>query len=246
MVNSATLNSEQYNDLLKCLTNLAEACTDADIRDGMIRQRSTSNTTVFEISLNSLIDDLSIPLINLKNKLILLKTFAGQDVTIETVDDGFIFSDFYSTLKILNPAVEFMDNKCIPPEELERIFDTDSSELMMECELPSSLTERIKIITNAFSSPAIQAFFTGETAALCSNTTSGDQYATFLKNIPLNVEIDKAYLNIPIIPFSIEHDTDVNFQMFKAPGQDIAICKFSTTLGDIDINIFSRNSIMFK
>ena len=77
-------DSEDFNTFLRCLMNLKEICNDVDIRGGMIRQRTNDLTSVFEMDLTSLITDAAIPITNLKKKLDLLKTFAGQDVALET------------------------------------------------------------------------------------------------------------------------------------------------------------------
>ena len=86
MTRTINLNEEEYNDFLRCLTNLKEICNDVDIRDGVIRQRSNDLTSVFEMNLSPIINDASIPITNLKKKLDLLKTFVGQEVTIEIVE----------------------------------------------------------------------------------------------------------------------------------------------------------------
>lgn len=243
---SVSLNSEQFGEFLKCMLNLAEPCTDADIQRGLIRQRSTDNTTIFEIDMTSLINDLTIPLIDLKRKLILLKTFGGQDVTIDRMKDGFSFSDRYSTLKFMNPAVEFMDNTYMKEEERDRIFDISNSDKIMECEMDQSITERIKIITATFNTPVIQAKFKGDTADIQASASSGDQSIKFLRDVNLDAVIENASLNIPTTPFGIEHDTDVLFSMYKEQDKNAVVCVWETTLGEMDINLYTRNSILFK
>ena len=87
MSQTIVLETEEYNDFLRCLINLREICNDVDIRGGYIRQRSNDLTSIFEMDLTSLIGDSQIPITNLKKKLDLLKTFSGQSVTIE-IEEG--------------------------------------------------------------------------------------------------------------------------------------------------------------
>jgi hypothetical protein len=94
-----SLESEQYNDFIRCLTNLKDVCNDADIRGGIIRQRTNGNVSVFEVGINSIVNDMSIAIVDIKQKLDILKTFQGQDVTIEVNEasnghlGSFTFSD---------------------------------------------------------------------------------------------------------------------------------------------------------
>jgi hypothetical protein len=241
------LMSSKYLDMINCLTSLAEICTDADIKQGVIRQRSNSNTAVFDIDLSSLIEDIDIPLIQLKNKLVLLKTFVGQsDVSLVLNDDGsFIFSDQYSSLKIEHPEVEFMENKFMTVEERENIFNLDEDEFILSCDIPPIVTERIKVVTRNFNIPTIQVKFNKDIASIEASTQSKDQLATFIKEMNLNMEIENAFSNVPVIPFLMEHDTDVIFSMYKDPNQNVALNRFETKLGeDIEINVYSRSSII--
>ena len=243
------MTASEYNDFLRCLTNLKEVCNDADIRDGFIRQRSNDRTSVFELDMTSILPGVNMALTDVKRKLDLLKTFAGQDVNVKFVngDPGyghFIFADSFSSLKFICPSLDYIDNKYMNSEELERIFVMNEDDLILEYDLTSMITERVRIITQSFNTDAIQVVFGGETASIKAATQAKDQFAEFVSNIQTNVILENCSALLSTIPFSVDHDTEVNFRMFKDPKQDISLNSFTTNLGDISMKIFSRSSIV--
>jgi len=244
-------DSEDFNTFLRCLMNLKEICNDVDIRNGMIRQRTNDLTSVFEMDLTSLITDAAIPITNLKKKLDLLKTFAGQDVVIEInegeteSDSNFIISDDVSSIKFLFPALEFMDNKYMTEEERDNIFLLDENELMLHDELNTVISERIRIITDNFNTQSLQVKFSGDTAMIVASTQSKDQMARFKSDIPTTIEFEGDYTsNLSAVPFCIEHDSNLDFKMHKDPNQSLAYNQIKTDLGSVEIHIYSRAAIV--
>jgi len=245
------LEVEEYNDFLRCITNLKEICNDIDIRNGIIRQRSNDLTSVFEMDLTPIINDASIPITNLKKKLDLLKTFIGQSVIIE-IEEGetesesyFIFSDDQSSIKFKFPSFEFMDNKMMSQEELDNIFNLDEDDLILTNDLSSVITERIRIITDNFNTQAIQVKFENDQASISAETQSNDQFAKFKSDIAINIDFGGKFTsNLSTIPFGIEHDSDLEFQMYKDPEQNVSLNKITTELGSVKINIYSRSAII--
>jgi len=244
-------DSEDFNTFLRCLMNLKEICNDVDIRNGMIRQRTNDLTSVFEMDLKSLIEEAAIPITNLKKKLDLLKTFAGQDVVIEIhegeteSDSYFIISDEQSSIKFLFPALEFMDNKFMTEEERDNIFLLDENELMLHNKLNNVISERIRIITDNFNTQSLQVKFSGDKAMIVASTQAKDQMARFKSDIPTTIEFEGDYTsNLSAVPFCIEHDTELDFKMHKDPNQNLAYNQIKTDLGSVKIHIYSRAAIV--
>ena len=214
------LDAEQYNDFVRCLTNLKEVCNDVTIRDGMIRQRTNGNTSIFEIDLTPIVQNMSISITDLKTKLDLLKTFQGQDVDVDITEAGngelgyFTFRDQYSSIKIVLPTPEFVDNKYMTDEELRSIFNSSEDDLILEHDLSQLITDRISAITTNFNIETICVEFNEEGASLIAATQSKDQVAKFISNIETNIEIPRSSAFISVIPFKIDHDTDVEFKMY--------------------------------
>jgi hypothetical protein len=245
-----SLEAEQYNDFIRCLLNLKDVCNDVDIRNGIIRQRTNGNISIFEIDVTSMVGDASVAIIDLKQKLDLLKTFQGQDVDLEIIEPtpgdpgSFTFSDQYSSLKIVLPTPEFVDNKFMTEEELRSIFDSSEEDLIFEYDIPQLITDRVSVITTSFNVKSIRVDFDGDKVQVSAATQSKDQLATFVSDLETNMELEKSSAYISVIPFSIDHDTDIQFKMYKDPNQDVSLNNFSTQLGEIDINIFTRASII--
>jgi hypothetical protein len=241
-----TLNAEEFNDFLRCITNLKEECNDIDINNGFVRQRSNDKTSIFQIDLTPILPDVSMSISDIKKKLDLFKIFAGQEVNFEIDNEGgsFIISDQFSSLKFMMTTPQFIDNKFMSQEELEAIFNLNEDELILEHELQSMITDRIRVITASFNIKAIQVIFDGETAMITAGTQAKDQFAKFAENLPTNVVFDKSSANLGVIPFSIEHDEDIEFKMYKDPDQDITLNTFITSIGDCESIIFTRSSLV--
>ena len=243
-----TLNAEEYNDFLRCLTNLKEECNDIDINNGIIRERSNDKTSIFQIDMTPILTDISMSISDVKKKLDLLKIFAGQEVNLEISGEGsgyFILSDQYSSLKFISPAYQFIDNKFMTEEELTAIFNLDEDNLILEHSLESMITERIRIITQSFNIKAIQVEFEGEEAIIKAGTQAKDQFAKFVEGITTNVVLDKCSANLGTIPFGLDHgDEVVEFKMYKDPNQDISLNTFKTRIGECDMVIFTRSSLV--
>jgi hypothetical protein len=248
MTTNLKIPTEKYNEFLKCLINLKEVCNDIDVRGGFIRQRSNDKTTVFEIDLTPILQDNDIALTEVKRKLDLLKQFTGQtevSIEIENGDEGYvIFSDSYTSFKAMSPSLSYMDNKFMNQEELDSIFSINEDDLILEHNFSAIITDRIRITTQNFNTRTIQVNFIGEVANVKAVTQSKDQTATFVPNITTNMIINNSSALISTVPFGIDHDTDIIFKMYKDPNQDIAWSKFSTTYGGINLNIYTRSSIV--
>lgn len=248
------MDAENFNYFLRCITNLKEICNDIDIKNGVIRQRSNNLTSVFEMDLTYLspvLAEANIPITNLKKKLDLLKTFAGQNVVIEVVEGEtesesyFTVSDDQSSIKFKFPSIEFMDNKYMTEEELENIFKLEEDNIVIDETLTGIITERIKVVTENFNTQSIQVKFDNDTASISAITQSKDQYAKFKSNIASTIDFGgKFSSNLSTIPFSIEHDGDVSFKMYKEENQNVLLNLIETKLGEIDINIFSRSALI--
>ena len=238
------LSADEYDNFLKCLTELKDICDDVDIRGGFVRQRSNSQTSVFEINLNPIIGEVDIPLSDIKQKIDILKLFTGRETSIELEDDEFSFSDEISSIKFKNPSLEFMNNKYMTIEDRDGIFLIDENLLILEDNLTTTITERVKVVTQSFNSVAVQVEFFGETAILSAKTQSKDQTAKLVQNITMNIPIENSYSNLPTNLFMIDHDTNIEFKMFKENENDITVNKLSTTIRDVDVTMYSRSSII--
>jgi hypothetical protein len=247
MSTTLNLNADEFNDFLRCLTNIKEVCNDADIREGFIRQRSNDKTSVFEIDMTPILPGITMAISDIKKKLELLKTFAGQDVSLEIVEGNpghYIFSDSFSSYKLISPSLNYVDNKYMTTQELDSIFVMNDDDLILDHELSSMITERIRTMTGGFDIDVIEVSFMGEDAVIGASTQAKDQSAKFVSDITTNMILNNCSALLSTVPFGIDHDTDVSFQMYKDPNQDISLNKFETTLGDITMKTLTRSALV--
>ena len=239
---TVSLNSERYNEFLRCISLLKEECHDADIREGVLRQRTNDNSAVFEMDLNPIIPNLSMPMVNLKQKIDLLKCFAEEEVEITVDDRYFSFSDRYSSIRFDSPNLEFMDNKFMPDEEMNNIFTPDQVDVILNCIIEKRISDRMKIITTGFNVNNIQVVFSNGAASLTTRTQSKDQHAKLMGDIFPEREIE-AETNIVVVPFIIDHDGDMSFTMYNIQ-ENVCMNMISTSISDIDINIYCRSNLI--
>lgn len=243
------LTMENYEQFLRTLSILKDICNDVDIQGGFVRQRTNDSANVFEIDLTPIINTIDLPLVLIKNKIDLLKIFLNQassqnqtvDITVE--DDGsFTFSDEYSTLTFEGPELEYMDNKFIPVTELESIFTLNEEDVILQCDLDQTISDRMRIIAASFNVNSTQILFEGETASVFMETQGKDQSAKILSNITIEQPMN-CTSSLVNTPFIVDHDGKIELKMYNYAEQ-ICSNKFTTGIQDIDITIYGRSSLI--
>jgi len=236
------LDSAKFSDFLRVLSLLRDTCNDFEIRGGILRQRTNDKASIFEMDLNPLVGNSDILISNLKQKLDLLKLFVGQEVKVITNDQKVYFSDQWSVVDFVNPRLDFMDNKFIPVEEFERIFTLNEQDVLLDYEVKSIISERMKIIAQGFSIVSFQVLFESDSASILASTTSKDQSAKIVSEIPVNQTLD-CFSNLVTAPFIIDHDGNMNLKMYKV--QDtVCVNKFCASIGNVNISIYSRSQLI--
>ena len=237
------LSTEEYDNFLKCLSILKDLCNDVDIKSGFIRQRSNDVTSIFEIDLTSFIQDADFPISNLNQKISMLKGFSvSPEVQIKREGSSFLFKDQYSSYEVSCPSPDFMDNRFITEDELAKVFDIDEEKLILDYELSTTITDRIKMVSQSFNIVTIQVVFNGETITLEARSQAKDQYFKIIEGVISNKVIENSNLSLVITPFVIEHDSNIQFKMYELQ-DDVVVNKFTTDFGGANINIFTRASI---
>jgi len=235
------LDSTKFEAFLRCLSLMKDICNDVDIRGGKIRQRSNDHSVIFEMDLTPLISDMNIPITKLKEKLDLFKCFVGNDVDI-TDDDKYSLADRLSLISFKRPLLTLIDNQFISEEEFSTLFTLDESDVILSYNIPTMVSERMRTITQGFNVNNVVVVFNGETADITAKTISKDQFAKFVGDI--TVEDEKNCMsNLIVTPFIIDHDGDISFSMYEVR-EGHSINKFSTTVGDVSINVYGRSSLI--
>lgn len=241
-VREITIEAEAFENLINAFSILKDACNDIDIREGIVRQRSNDRTVIFELDLSSILTDISLPISNIKTKYDLFKMFLGNDVTLEIRDDDFIVKDNFSSLKFIKPSLDYIDNIFMTSDEINALFELNEEDQLLQIDISNTISDRLRVITGNFNVTSVQFFFTGEEAFLSASTQAKDQFAKLIENITLNKEVDNSVTNLPITPFVIEHDGNIDFSMYN-DRDDQLISKSAATIGECDITVFGRSSL---
>jgi len=247
MEQTVSLGADKYEEFMRCLSVIKDYCNDSDIREGVIRQRTNDNTSVFEIDMTPLIEDVNLPISNLKEKLEILKMFNDQEVVISVhIPEGengwFTFSDQYSSLKFDMPDLDYMDNKFMSSQELNSVFSLDEEDLVLSADISKFISDRMKIVSNGFNIQTVEVDIKGEEAFILAATQAGDQHAKFMSGIVTD-KILFCNSHMVITPFIIDHDGSIIFKLYNTqPG--VASNKFSTSISSIDINMLTRSALI--
>jgi len=234
------LDSDKYGELIRTLSVLKDPCNDVVIEKGFIRQRSTDSAAIFEINLTSLLSEASFIISNIKEKIDLFKMFLEQEVQVQVDDTSFSFSDQYSSLKILHPDKNYLDNKYMEETELNNLISLTEDAVLTEHLISPMISERMKIVSSGFHVNSFQMLFEGETASIKSRTMSKEQIVNLIGNILLSEKIT-GYSNLVIIPYVCDHDGDIICKIYKL--RDKFICKYSMFVGSVPVTIYTRGEI---
>ena len=237
------LDSNQFDAFLRVMSLLKDVCNDADIRSGVLRQRSNSHTVIFEFDLTSVVSELNLPISPLKQKIDLFKIFTGNEVSIEESSTEFKVSDSYSNITVINPILSYFDNKFMTDEELiASITDLDNDDLILKCDINKMISERFKTVSQVFNVNAIRVVFEGESCYITAKTQSGDQNAKIINGITLERPVNELVSALPVVPFIMDHDADIQFSMYNVR-DNICMSKFTTTIGTVPVNVYTRSQL---
>lgn len=238
-----SMNKEEYEQFIRCLSIIKDICNDADVVDGIIRQRTNDSANVFEIDMRPLIDGVNLPLMQIKQKIDILKMFMNEEVTVTVDDDGsFTFQDQYSVIKFENVERDFMDNRYITEEELNGIFTLNEEDVILGTNIQQKISDRMKILSINFNVNAAQVIFNDEIAHISMETQGRDQVAKVVSDITVEQPMECSS-SLVITPFTVDHDGDIEFKMYNYQEQ-ICSNKFSTSIADVEINIYGRSQLV--
>ena len=244
-----TMNNEQFDMLLRSLSNLSDDYNDVEIREGIIRARSISRTMICDIDLRPIIGETTLPLLLLKQKLELLKCFKNSnEVNLDFIDNGenFRFNDDLTSLTFRNISdpQNWVDNKHMTEQELQSVTGIDEDDVLLTTSVDQVTSNRIKTIASVFNVEKIQFDFHENAADMfCKGQ---EQSAKFLKDIPTEQELD-AETNISVSPFNIDHDDDIRINLYKVITQqnkEWVLTKVETSIGDVNIIIYVSKSAL--
>lgn len=236
------IHPKDFSNFLRCLSLLQDDCNDADIREGILRQRKNLKENITEMDLTPLVSDCDIVLSNLRQKLPLLKGLSGQEVKINSTGNEISFSGERSIFKFVNPRVDYLDNKFMSSQELANIFTLKEKDVILEYAVSKETSKLMKVIQRQFHVISFQICFEGDNASIVSTTTNKDQYSEIECGIPLKRPL-KCFSNIIATPFFIDHDGEILFKIYNV--QDtLCVDKFKTLVGKISVIFYGKSHLI--
>jgi hypothetical protein len=244
MLYERDLTPENFSMFVRCLSVLRDNCRDVDIKKGMIRERTDRLTSIFQIDLSSILPDAEIVIGDIKESLDLLKPFLERDVKLIVDEKGCSFVDEYSKSYFAKPMNEFIDNKFVSDKELDKVIQIVDEDLILDVDLPRVVTDRINVYGRGYSVNTMQIRLDGESASLHMKPISNDREIKFIGDMVMNKSLDGCYIsNIVTVPFIIDHDNDMNLKSYISSEKSTILNKFSSTIEDADIVIYSTAEI---
>ncbi len=237
----ANLDAKKFKNLMRVLSILKDICNDCDIRGGVLRERINTLLCLFEIDLSPLIGDLNLPIIDIKQKIDILKIFNDCDIQISTSDSAYIISDESSQIKFLIPYIEFIDNPFIGDEEFNNLFTLNPDDLILDVQLNKTITKRIKVITPSFNVNNVKVVFNGNKASLVVIHQNKEQEAILLDSIPTNKELT-GLTYIVSTPFIFDHDNDLSLKIYEIQ-EGVCGSQFSSQIDDVKIKAYTKSSL---
>jgi len=238
------LTSDQFESVYSALNLVKEHALDCDISGGLVRQMVDKRDAVFEIFLTDCIGELDLPLITIKQKLELLKMFVGSEVTIESTDTNFSIVDSYSKFVFVKPTMNYINIPFMGEEDFAERFNFARSTLLVDTPISEKITERMRIIATNFNCLVFFIEFSGETCKIFAKAESGDQSIDIIRDIPLNEAIDESICNISTTQLIVEHDGELQLQLYHDSETDIILNKTQGIIKSIPYNIYSRTKFL--
>jgi len=173
------LTQDRFRKLCDVLTRVSTVCHDVIISNGHIVQTSDDKAILFSIDLSPIIDDMSINIGMLEQKLKIMKimTLTDDDIDLSTRNEGNItyldIKDERSTVSLIQPSVDLLTVDSIDISTAENIRANVKDIVVYNLDLVS-----IKKLLTSASSLNLKAFniiCENDAYDLCTIAQSGDQ-----------------------------------------------------------------------
>jgi len=190
------LSESEFDLLLKTLAFLATACTDIEIKNSEVHNRTDDNVVTYVMKL-PFSENIDLTLANIANFVKMMKTFSGQPVEIEENERGYV-------IKFVNDDVRFVYTK---PHSVNNWYNRHKVDPILktlqfeQIDISPELLNKIRQLANKFGSDVTVNLVDGRI-----RLKSRDKQVTFEKEINVDNLNNKFIFNIlqhalPSIPF---------------------------------------------
>lgn len=244
-----SLEREDFNKLINCIGLIVESdCTDCDIVNGLIRQRTNNQRSALKVNLSSVLGDIDISLSNAIQKVALLKTFELDDtmedeggVDISVQEKRIKFKDKYGHVTFNKPLKKMLNNVYLEDDVFDKKFKANEEKKILECTIPSYIAKRrIKSICEAIKTDVIVVKIKKNKASIDIKTN--DIKSTAIKDLELveGIEDKNFTFEILSLPFAMDVSSDIIFKVYEISSKRI-LCTFDLNYFKIPISIYTMS-----
>lgn len=244
------ITREKFNNFLKILRMIENACNDVEIYNSKILQRTNDRYCIIDVDLSSIFETpCSFAISKIKNKNQLFKILETNDaeeqetdnITIILDDKFCIFEDSISELKFTQPLVsKYLDNPYIKDEKILQSISCKEEDLLFEQTINSNLVKRIRNICDGFAMDHITCKVKNDKISFNVTTLDKQNSSDVIKNMSLNrIEENKYKFDIQAFAFTLEGN-EVNIKFYKSSKSKIITYFFNQEIFDIPVRIIGR------
>lgn len=242
-----TLDEKQWKSFCKTLQGLGKQCNDADINDGVIRQRSNDVGAIFEVDMTAMLGSSTFTIPNIKGKLNILKNLTGQ-VSIEADQNKVLFSDGDASYNMPAADQNYLDNKFMSKQVLDSILPSESQQAtpLLKTKIEKKNLKRMRNAVSTFHINTYKVVFEGHSASIIVEQGYGGSKGLkpsmeVTKDIPLS-EPTTGYMNLTRSLFqSFDYDGDIGWEINR--GDNAFLSKHYGSIGDVTTLTYTRGEL---
>lgn len=246
-ITKLTLNGKQWKSFCKTLEGLGKQCNDADINDGVIRQRSNDAAAIFEVDMTSMLGSSTFSISNIKEKVDLLKDLSGE-VTIEPGQNKVVFSDGDSSYSMPVAGQTYLDNKFMSKQEVDSTLPSGSQEAtpLLKHKIEKKDLKRIRNAASTFHTNSHKVVFEDNSASIIveqgyKGSKGLKPSMEVSKNIPLS-QPTTGNMRLSNSPYqSFDYDGDVSWELCR--GDKSFLSKHHGSIGDATTLTYTRGEL---
>ena len=248
------LSKEQFKELYTFLYIIKPHFTDLSMINGQFRARSNDRACIVETEF-TYFRDIVFNILDINLLVKMLSTLDKKaDITIVIDDTKVTFADGYQNVQVMNANLQFIKNKFVTDEEMEKIFigNIIEDKPFIKETLPKSVVCNINKITRDFKTNSISIkhtetdlnagyiFISNHKGYGYKSNDNTREFSIKFKEVFLAPLKKDHYFNVSNLPF-IFNKADMTFNYyFNNDGLIITI--HTTSIDGLLINIYGRAS----
>lgn len=204
-----SLDKDKFSIFMEILKAVSKSCDDLTIKDGKICQKSNNRKFIYQINVESILNNEDMSISNVVAKSKIFAPFHSQQVDMEVVieEQGYSIQDEESQFKFGKPLASHMANPHMTEEEVIQLLKVDPNGKIAEFELNKHLIDRLTASTEALSATLLRLEFNSDSLKIKIKPLNLN--STSIMNLvtvdDLDVEIN-GYCVFPVEPFQLTVD----------------------------------------